>query len=100
MSGGGNSTMVKWSIFFSVSALCVAVATSLIVILFIIQHNRELAARDLAHAEALGRTSTLAETAPAMATEIDGIRSWMIAVYERLGALGLDPPPLPKEKTQ
>lgn len=83
---------LKWALGFSVAAFCVAVATCLLVILFMIQHDKELSARDIAHTEALGRT--------AMGTEIDGIRTWMVAVYERLGALGLDPPPLPKETTQ
>lgn len=93
--------LIRFLFTLSVTSLCISVAVSLLVLLFIVEHNRELATRDLIHAKELQRVRDIAEsssgTIPLMSSDLSAIKNWMIAVYERADAHGWDLPPIPEE---
>lgn len=96
-----NRTAARWALFFGVAAFCVASSTSLLVILYMIGHDRELAARDLAYSQALeqfrSRTESDIASVPGLRSDLAAIKNWVVAVYERADARGWNLPLLPKE---
>jgi hypothetical protein len=90
----------RWALVVSVTALCVAVATCLQVLVFIIRHDRELMSRDVEAARRLERVRVLAEddhsAIPALRADLAAIKNWAIALYERASANEWDIPKLPE----
>lgn len=80
----------------SAFATLVSVAAAVMMLLYTIRHDRELAERDLAHARKVsvveGRLAAQEECKDKTAEQLAGIKNWMIAVYES----GNTHSPLPK----
>ena len=97
----GRST-AKWALFFGVAAFCVSVGTCLLVLVFVIDHDRELARRDIGYTERLAKIQSLAESDHTSISvtieELSAVKNWLIAVYERADAKGWNLPPAPTSK--
>jgi len=97
----GGPAVSRLALIFSIGALSLAVVTALFVLLFVIQHDRELAARDSACAQKLGRLTAKVEALEKddPQVELRAIKNWLIAVYGRADARGWRLPDLPKGVT-
>lgn len=103
-----SSLTARWALTVSVVALCVSVATCLLVILFIIHNERELSSRDLDHGAEMAHVRSVAEgdhaavialqaDAAALKADLAALKNWAIAIYERADAHGWRLPQPPKE---
>ena len=88
----GSLKTARWALAVSVVSLCLSVATSMLVLLYVIQHDRELAARDLACATNVTRIGAQVES---WRRETDELRKavanfdgWVRITREQLAAEG------------
>ena len=87
---------MKIAFILSVAALLLVVLGLVCGLLYAIDHNRELAARDLQHAEELavmrGRVEEMSVALAATREELVKVNAWSIAIYGQLSNLGIKPP--------
>lgn len=90
--------VARWALIVAAFSLLLSLVTCLLVVLYMIHHNAELAKRDAAISVAVVRAQTAQEQAEKMRDDLSALQKWTIAVYERAEAIGWKLPPLPKQE--